>query len=1828
NRVEDDLQATSLRCALKFAKPGDYIRFDPAVFPPDAPAVIYLQEALPSVHQAGLVIDGTDAGVILDGSQLPPDSDIAGLTLALGATRAQVKGLTIRNMPGPGVVVNAALAMIGDGSASVAAAPSNAIAGPPSSPVNVISGNKGGGVKVYGAGVVIQGNYIGVDPAGSKAQANGGPGVEIAGMAANALVGGDQPGQGNLISGNAGSGVRIVGAQTKNAAIKGNFIGVSLNGMRAIPNQYGIALTDVNQPHRIGGDQPGEGNLISGNQMDGVLILNGRYVSIAGNYIGAKLSGDAALPNNGRGVYIISGSYNVIGGKLAAPFECAAPCNLISGNKAEGILIKNANSASNVVQGNFIGATISGFHRLANGAHGVGLIKGATQNAIGGSQTGAGNLISGNLGVGVRLIDGANENTIIGNRIGVVASGEVALSNVQGGVRIENSSDNQIGGMLFQFKCVLACNLISGNQGDGVALVGPDSAGNVIELNHIGLKGDGQDAIPNAGNGVFVGEGAHDNTIQQNLIGGNAQAGVRIAGAQTAANKVFDNVIGLNIGLYVSVGNEIGVALEDGAAFNVIGSANVAGAANTIAGNRGHGVVVDGAHFNAIERNVIYGNGDARAKSGSGIFLTRGASNNLIGHPAEQGNMIFDNAEHGVEIKGAHQNTIIGNLIGLSNSGPAGNQGAGVYVYGDARANQIVGKLENDPPNPNVIAFNNSVGVMVSHSNSLGNTITRNSIFGNGGQGIKTVMGGNKELPPPQVSQAVVENGAWTIQGQTCANCAVHVYTDDGDEGQYFEGQTQASPAGEFAITINDPQAAYFALTATDAEGNTSEFGGLEDIEITGVEVTQVVQSQNPDNMTPLIAHKRTFVRVHVRSVYTDVANIAATLTLSREGAYQTLAPTGDPCSPTITVRVEPRRENLQDSFCFELPDEWTDSAGGAPLGLEAKVNFSHTVLESRYDNNVKKVYVTFQDMPPLDVKFALISYVGGLRRIRSFPFAPLPGSILPLPVFLPGDKIAAGDLDGDSQIEIVFADHMFKKLHVYDVDGQWLTTVNVEFHKGDALLIADITDDPFDKPVILLAHADGGVVDIMEWQNNGPALLFSFDGGFEPGSALAVGDVLPTALGPDYSGPEIVIATPSDHNIHVFGGGGVHLGDYDVDFTTNDALAIGDVVGGDDVDEVLIGGDVEQRIDVFRWTDAESGGDLQLHSDFISNFKTGGLLLAGDLDNRADDDLSPAEVITANSDCRCFSIYDWNSGQWRQVYLQDGFLLQGTSLAQVIWVQGSSGVLTDLDNDGGVEIVVGHPPNKLEIFSKASPGDWEPVTPTPKQFAGVVSLLARALPIADVQWESISLDFSLTAPKSPNTEAVYAQLAKLKALDGANAHDFYYGVLSSAGGVGGGVAWGYGLGAGAAGGKTVIHEFGHLLGRPHVASSLKVDTDNDDKPDTEVCNDEVSPVDPNYPYANGVIGGPPGNPLRFFGFDVGDPAIGAATKVYSATGAFDIMTYCWPQWLSDYTYIRMKQSLSSAQVQAQSVQSGPMLVLAAIVRDGGQRGAFKSVMVSPQAVASPLPDASPLQLRIEDANGAELAVYPLPVNPASLDGLSEESPALYASAAVPFPSQAAMLRLAHQGVELDSLAISPHPPTVTLLAPNGGEILDDSVILQWQGEDADGDPLTYALQYSADGGQTWTTVALDVRAESYRLDLSSLPGSPRARFRVVAHDGLWTAMDASDGDVWVANKPPVAFIEAPRPNSVFAADQNVLLRGRARDLESPSLPESAFVWESSISGELGTGRSLLLSSLPRGRHVVTLTVTDDQGEMARSWVVIYVGLDPTANYLPLMLGP
>src|SRR5439155_841993 len=114
--------------------------------------------------------------------------------------------------------------------------------------------------------------------------------------------------------------------------------------------------------------------------------------------------------------------------------------NLISGNGRYGVVITDTGTSGNVVLGKLIGTDANGTADLGNAGDGVVIDGGATANTEGGTTAGASNVISGNFVSVVIFNAGTSGNVVLGNYIGTDVNGTAALGNLQDGVNLQGGA--------------------------------------------------------------------------------------------------------------------------------------------------------------------------------------------------------------------------------------------------------------------------------------------------------------------------------------------------------------------------------------------------------------------------------------------------------------------------------------------------------------------------------------------------------------------------------------------------------------------------------------------------------------------------------------------------------------------------------------------------------------------------------------------------------------------------------------------------------------------------------------------------------------------------------------------------------------------------------------------------------------------------------------------------------------------------------------------------------------------------------------------------------------------------------------------------------------------------------------------------------------------------------------------------------------------------------------------------------------------------------------------------------------------------------------------
>ncbi len=729
----------------------------------------------------------------------------------------------------------------------------------------------GDGIRIEGTGGnIIQANFIGTGVYGTNAAGNGNStynqgGITI--LSAGNLIGGTDPTNRNLISGNLVNGIYLLNGGAAGNSIQGNLIGTDITGNSRLPNfTNGIVLLNA-YSNLIGGTAAGARNLISGNGQSGIYFFdNANNNVVQGNTIGLNTAGTAALSNATDGITFASVSVgsknNLIGG------TGTAARNIISGNGGRGIVISGSSATGNLIAGNYIGTVSNGMAAVANTFYGVELLN-SSSNTIGGDTADSGNLISGNGFSGVKIGSvGGGTHTVQNNLIGTDKTGTNALPNLEYGIFIQTVSSNTIG----------PGNVVSGNLFSGILLT-TNTTANTILGNFIGTDPTGLRRLGNTQNGIRI--ESPGNTIggltpaARNIISGNTNNGIYFSGTTASNNLIQGNFIGTDINGTAAVGNTYaGVGIVS-ARQNTIGGITAA-TRNLISGNNLQGIYIisNSAANNTIQGNYIgtdttgsyalpNGFGLATVPVGGGLDLSGGANSNLIGGTnTGAGNLISGNWRDAITLgdAGTTSNVIQGNFIGVKADGISdlGNETHGIDLRstGGVNNNTIGGVT---PGAGNTIAFARTPGydgVRVRDGNT-GNLIRRNSTFSNGDSIINALgidlgndgvnandgcdgdTGGNLLQNFPVLTNTFTSGGITRVQG-TLNSTASKTYqldfyantaTNDSGcgEGQYYLGSTNVTTDGScngsftFTLPAASVIAQYITATATDPNNNTSE---------------------------------------------------------------------------------------------------------------------------------------------------------------------------------------------------------------------------------------------------------------------------------------------------------------------------------------------------------------------------------------------------------------------------------------------------------------------------------------------------------------------------------------------------------------------------------------------------------------------------------------------------------------------------------------------------------------------------------------------------------------------------------------------------------------------------------------------------------------------------------------------------------------------------------------------------------------------------------------------------------------------------------------------
>jgi hypothetical protein len=399
--------------------------------------------------------------------------------------------------------------------------------------------------------------------------------------------------------------------------------------------------------------------------------------------------------------------------------------------------------------------------------------------------------------------------------------------------------------------------------------------------------------------------------------------------------------------------------------------------------------------------------------------------------------------------------------------------------------------------------------------------------------------------------------------------------------------------------------------------------------------------------------------------------------------------------------------------------------------------------------------------------------------------------------------------------------------------------------------------------------------------------------------------------------------------------------------------------------------------------------------------------------------------------------------------------------------------------------------------------------------------------------------------------------------------------------------------------GRVAAQEIGHTMNLPHVPG----------------CG--AGGPDMNYPKPNGL--------LDEFGVDVDK------LQVYSPFSSYDFMGYCGGgtnSWTSIYTYNEIAGLLPEgayksggkllASLSGMASDAPQFLVGTGDLSPSEAKLTQGFYLLGKDSISAATPDAGPYTVELQGLDGKVLYAQQF-----DLAQMSNDEPQTEGGfqLVIPWTDGTRKVVFKYQDKVIGQVTASPHPPSLQLTAPAGGEhwVGTGKQTISWKASDADRNPLSFLVQYSPDGGTTWQGLAANLQTDSLEFDADYLPGSGQGLIRVVATDGLNTTQVVSQPIV-VDPKGPQVSIGAPQDGQTFDVGAPIILRGLATDVQDGPLSGATLRWTSDQGASLGSGLQQIATTLPVGDHVITLTATDREGLTASASVHITVGAGERAS--------
>jgi len=232
----------------------------------------------------------------------------------------------------------------------------------------------------------------------------------------------------------------------------------------------------------------------------------------------------------------------------------------------------------------------------------------------------------------------------------------------------------------------------------------------------------------------------------------------------------------------------------------------------------------------------------------------------------------------------------------------------------------------------------------------------------------------------------------------------------------------------------------------------------------------------------------------------------------------------------------------------------------------------------------------------------------------------------------------------------------------------------------------------------------------------------------------------------------------------------------------------------------------------------------------------------------------------------------------------------------------------------------------------------------------------------------------------------------------------------------------------------------------------------------------------------------------------------GLTASVYSIMGEDRPSAYPWIK-PADYDWLILQHTEND---------TSELLLVSGVVSRNGEVN-LADWWRLPSGLADP-PTPGDYAIEMRDGDGNLLYTHGFSPTFVTAGGASVDSQPF--AFAIPYPVGTSDIHIVRNGSLLASRHVTPNSPQVSIVSPSSGSVfaIKDAISITWNGYDADGDTLSYAVLYSSDNGASWQTLDIGLGTASYQMPAAALTLGTCGRIKVIATDGVNTGQAVSGG--------------------------------------------------------------------------------------------------------------